>query len=294
MNLVTTVITRPLEIPPGVNRVALVVIAHADDAVLFCGGLIAELAACGYQIQVIRLTDDRWDSWGLDEQATMVRNKTEFDTAMQLLGVTQVHELGYQTDQLGDASETELRDILVSKIREIRPYLVVGFDPDSYLYEDNRDHVVLAEALAEALWCSGFDKHGHSTEGKGAAVSRAPFLPAHKWYFGRIVAEPTHHLDVTKHRKLLEDVIMEHQTMLNNMAHQMRLKAETATIDLNDFEPTDPVHLRLFANYLVDKTRTQGDALVERYRVIDDTDVRQFAAFVARAPNEAEIADARS
>lgn len=280
-SLVTSVTTRPLEIPRAKSSSALVVVAHADDAVLFCGGLIAELVAAGYRVHVLRLTDDRWDSWGLDEDQTILRNRAEFNSAMQRLGVSHAHELGYQTDHLGDASEVDLRNVLIEKIREIRPYLIVGFDPDSYLFEDNRDHVVLAEALAEAMWCSGFDKHAVASGAAGAVSEIAPFLVAQKWYFGRVVAEATHHLDVTKHRQLLEDTILEHETMINNMAHQTLLRASTADIHLHGFNPNNRDDLRLYAKFLVTKSRAEGDALIERYRVLGDEDLRELAAFVS-------------
>lgn len=115
-------------------------IAHADDLLLFIGGTIAALVKAGWQIGVVRATDDRWDSYQLTEMATIKANQVEFDNAMAKIGVSKVFELGLSTDLLADYSEVELRKQFIRSIREFKPYLILTFDPDSYLYEDNEDH----------------------------------------------------------------------------------------------------------------------------------------------------------
>ena len=93
-----------VEIEPGGERAILVVIAHADDLTLFVGGTVARWAEAGWRVMVVRVTDDRWDSVGLDEDATVLANRLEFETAAGILGVSAIVELGYPTDVLGDQS----------------------------------------------------------------------------------------------------------------------------------------------------------------------------------------------
>ena len=129
-----------LVIPSTHRKTGLVVIAHADDLVLFAGAAVLALIDAGWEIHVIRATDDRWDSWGIDAEETIARNQSEFRSALASLGISKVYDLGLATDQLGDQSEVELRNRIVDLIRSIRPYLIVTFDPDSIKYEDNEDH----------------------------------------------------------------------------------------------------------------------------------------------------------
>ncbi|MEM7023819.1 MAG: PIG-L family deacetylase, partial [Pseudomonadota bacterium] len=75
------------EIPPGDGRVVLLVVAHADDPALFLGGTLALWTEAGWQVVVVRVTDDRWDSAELSTAETIRRNKTEFDKAMKILGI---------------------------------------------------------------------------------------------------------------------------------------------------------------------------------------------------------------
>lgn len=258
-----------LKPPKSINKRALVAIAHADDLLLFIGGTISALISDGWQIGVVRATDDRWDSFKLSESQSIAANKSEFDQAMADLGVTQIFELGLATDQLADFSEVALRMEFIKIIRQFKPYLTITFDPDSYLYEDNEDHKKVAIAMAEANWASGFDKHPNAGD-----KQYSPYLPVAKWYFGREVAKPTHYFDVTKHLPKAIAATQLHKTMLTNMAHQVELKRQTIeddssiTIDLEQL-------LNKFADKIMKSNRInliKSVEYAEIFRVIDDSE----------------------
>ena len=262
---------KKLKIPDTNRRIAMVSIAHADDLLLFCGGAVSVLIKEGWKVTVVRATNDRWDSYGISESATIEANTKEFNLAMKELGITKVVDLNLDTDRLGDYSEVNLRSNYIDLIREIKPFLVITFDPDSYLYEDNEDHKKVAIAMAEAMWTAGFDKHPGLKQGE-----IKPFLPVSRWYFGREVAEPTHVLDVTANIEVLISATALHKTMLVNMARQWWLKGETAGISLNEFFKKVTKDASLFAEMLVKQSRRNKKLpkrYVEIYRVIDDTSV---------------------
>lgn len=249
----------------------MVSIAHADDLLLFCGGAVSVLIKEGWKVTVVRATNDRWDSYDISESATIEANTKEFNLAMKELGITKVVDLNLDTDRLGDYSEVNLRSNYIDLIREIKPFLVITFDPDSYLYEDNEDHKKVAIAMAEAMWTAGFDKHPGLKQGE-----IKPFLPVSRWYFGREVAEPTHVLDITANIEVLISATALHKTMLVNMARQWWLKGETAGISLNEFFKKVTKDASLFAEMLVKQSRRNKKLpkrYVEIYRVIDDTSV---------------------
>jgi len=261
-------VPKRLTSPKSKNKRALVVIAHADDLLLFVGGTICALVKDGWQIAVVRATDDRWDSYQLNEEKTTTANKTEFNQAMSAIGLSKLYELGLATDQLGDYSEVELRKQLIKVIREFKPYLTITFDPDSYLHEDNEDHKLVAKAMAEANWAAGFDKHPNSGE-----KQLPPHLPVAKWYFGRQVAEPTHYFDVTKYLGKAISAAKLHKTMLNNMARQLELKLQSMEDDTNiKFDLSD--QLDKFATKIMKNSRikqVKGVEYAEIFRVIDDS-----------------------
>ncbi|MCX6522874.1 MAG: PIG-L family deacetylase [Actinobacteria bacterium] len=215
-------------IPAGAGRVVLLVVAHADDVALFLGGTVAAWSDAGWRVAVVRVTDDRTDSVGLTEAATIAANHDEFRRAAAILGVDEIVELGYRTDALADISEVVLREQIIRQVRRLRPYALVTFDPDARHGEDNEDHRMVARATDEAFWTSQFDQHHpeHLAEGL------APHGCFERWYFGRQVVDPTDVVDIaaTLDRKI--DAACEHVTMMTNYANQLVLQARTGGWDL--------------------------------------------------------------
>ena len=213
----------PTVVAPGGGRTVLVVGAHADDPTLFCGGTIACWASQGWHVVVVRVTDDRWDSVGVDEATTITRSASELRAAMAELGVAQVVDLGRPTDTLADQSEVALRERVIWLIRSLRPHTIVTHDPHSGSGEDNQDHLVVGAAVAEACWCAQFDKHHpeHLVDGV------EPHGVFEQWYFGRPPAAVT---DVVDTGAVLDRTIaaaLHHELPLRNMVHQLRLQART-------------------------------------------------------------------
>jgi LmbE family N-acetylglucosaminyl deacetylase len=262
---------KKLKVPKTKNKVALVSVAHADDVLLFCGGAVITLIQAGWKVTVVRATNDRWDSFELDESATIAANAEEFNAAMKSIGVSKVIDLNLDTDRLGDFSEVTLRSKYIDLMRDVKPYLVITFDPDSYLYEDNEDHRKVAVCMAEAMWTSGFDKHPGEKPG-----NIQPFLPVVRWYFGREVAMPTHILDVTSHIDQLVATTSMHKTMILNMARQLWLKGQTAGISLDKFFTNVSTDVSFLSAMIVKKSRqkkAKSKKSFEIYRVIDDINV---------------------
>ena len=212
---------RPIE--PGAGRVVLVVVAHADDVALFLGGTVAAWSDAGWRVVVVRVTDDRWDSVGSDEESTIAANRAEFERSCAVLGVAEIVELGYPTDTLGDVSTVELRERIIHAVRTHRPYALVSFDPYAMYGEDNLDHIVVARAVDESFWTSQFDLH-HPEHFEAGLAPHGCFA---RWYFGRRVMDVTDVVDVsaTLDRKI--DASCCHRTMMLNFFNQMRLQADT-------------------------------------------------------------------
>jgi LmbE family N-acetylglucosaminyl deacetylase len=210
--------TRVIE--PGLGRVVLLVVAHADDVALFLGGTVAAWADAGWRVVVVRVTDDRWDSVGSDEASTVAANREEFERAAAILGVSEIVELGYPTDTLGDVSTVDLRERIIHAVRTHRPYALVSFDPYAMYGEDNLDHVAVARAVDESFWTSQFDLH-HPEHGL------APHGCFERWYFGRRVMDVTDVVDIsaTLDRKIEAGCC--HRTMMLNFLNQLRLQADT-------------------------------------------------------------------
>lgn len=257
-------------IDDGHGRCVLVVTAHADDAALFLGGTIARWAEVGWKVVVVRVTDDRWDSFGVDEATTIERNHGESREAAAALGVADVIDLGYQTDVLGDVSEVELREHMIRLVRSYRPYALVTFDPYAMYGEDNQDHVMVAAAVDEAFWTAQFDKHHPEHLREGLAVHGV----FERWYFGRRVTDVTDVVDISSTLGRKVAAAQCHRTPMRNFVHQLRLQARTGgwTVPLLDeaFESGDLDQLieMLVRGGATGTGARHGLAAAEEFRVV--------------------------
>ena len=201
---------------------AMVISPHADDAAAFCGATLAKFAEQGWKVVLVRVTDDSKDSFGLSVEETIQANTDELQQVAEILGISEIVELGYETDCLGDVSRVELRAKFVYLFRKYQPYAVFSFDPDG-LYENNLDHVVVAEAVDEAFWVSCFDKHHpeHFEEGL------EPFSVCERWYFARELPKATHAEEVTLQMGKKVDALCTHQTMMSHIFQQYRMQLKT-------------------------------------------------------------------
>jgi len=201
---------------------AMVISPHADDAAAFCGATLAKFADEGWNIVLVRVTDDRKDSVGLTIEETIAQNTKELHDAAAILGVREIVELGFETDTLADVPLGKLRERFVYLFRKHKPYTVFSFDPFG-LYENNQDHVRVAQAVDEAFWVSCFDKHypEHFDEGL------EPFSVCERWYFARQLPKVTRYEEVAKTIERKIDAVCAHREMMRNTIHQFQLQLKT-------------------------------------------------------------------
>lgn len=203
-------------------RTALMISPHADDAAAFCGGTLAKLAAEGWKVVVVRVTDDGKDSVGMTLETTRAKNAADLRVAAAALGVAEIVELGYETDRLADESLVKLRERMVYLFRKFRPYAVFSFDPYG-LWEDNQDHIRVAQAVYEAFWVSAFDLHHpeHFAEGL------KPFSVCERWFFGRELPRVNYVEDITEFIDQKVAALASHEAMIKNMLARYLLQLET-------------------------------------------------------------------
>jgi LmbE family N-acetylglucosaminyl deacetylase len=257
-------------IEPGLGRVILVVVAHADDVALFLGGTVAAWSDAGWRVVAVRVTDDRWDSVGSDEASTIAANREELERSSAVLGVAEIIEFGYPTDTLGDVSTVELRERIIREVRSHRPYALVSFDPYAMYGEDNLDHITVARAVDESFWTSQFDLHHPEHFDAGLA----PHGCFERWYFGRRVTEVTDVVDIsaTLDRKI--DAACCHRTMLLNFFNQLRLQAATGGWDIPAVDEAlaagrvDELLPRLLRSGAERLGATYGVGAAEEFRVV--------------------------
>jgi LmbE family N-acetylglucosaminyl deacetylase len=250
-------------------RTYMVIAAHADDAALWCGGLMLRWASEGHRVILVRATSDENDSIGLSREETIAVNKEQLQAAAHVLGVAEVVDLGFRDTLLTDAIRVELRDRLIHLYRQHRPYATCSFDPYSLLYENNQDHLTVAKAADEAFWMAMCDKYVPEDLDAG--------LPLHgvfeRWYFARRLPEVTDWFDIGTYIEHKIDAVLCHEVMLRDMMLQLRLQAATGGYRIPLLEEDANGSLQPFVEWLVRNDAgaagvRHGCAYAEEYRVI--------------------------
>lgn len=144
----------------------LAVLAHPDDETLGLGGTLARYAAEGVETYLVtathgqsgRFRDLRPGEAGHPgpERLAAIR-EAELHAAARLLGLREVHLLGYVDGRLDDADPREAVALIAVHVRRIRPHVVVTFAQDGGY--GHPDHVAIAQLTAAALIAAADPAH---------------------------------------------------------------------------------------------------------------------------------------
>jgi LmbE family N-acetylglucosaminyl deacetylase len=132
-------------------RSLLFVGAHPDDEVFFAGGTLARYVEEGTRVSIICATRGERGATGdlcSIEELPNIR-EAELISAMRVLGVTDVHFLPYEDQKLSTAPPDEIRRHLVQLIREIKPQIVITFDPEGA--NQHTDHMAISRFASDAV-----------------------------------------------------------------------------------------------------------------------------------------------
>jgi N-acetyl-1-D-myo-inositol-2-amino-2-deoxy-alpha-D-glucopyranoside deacetylase len=152
-------------VTPEKKRRILAVLAHPDDETFGMGGTLAMYAHQG--VQVFLLCATRGEVGEVDEKfmrgfaSIGERRESELRCAAKLLGITEVHFLGYRDSGMPGSPDNQHPQALVAQpldqvaadvvhfIRLIRPQIVLTFDPiGGYRHPD---HIAIQRATEKAF-----------------------------------------------------------------------------------------------------------------------------------------------
>ena len=131
----------------------LLIFAHPDDESFIAGGLVRGLADRGAEAALVTAT--RGDAGRVGEPPLCRREdlpavrEAELRQAAGILGIADVRLLDYRDKHLAEAPAAGIRDVLVRRIREHRPHVVISFDPGGL--NGHADHVAIARFAVDAV-----------------------------------------------------------------------------------------------------------------------------------------------
>src|SRR5262245_54929641 len=129
------------------RRVALVLMAHPDDAEFLCGGTLALLSRSGFEIHIATAANGDCGTATLKPEEIAAIRREEGRRAAAVLGGT-YHCLEGE-DLLVFYEETMLRraDAL---LRKVRPHLVITHNPQDYMPDHEQTSLIARAACFNA------------------------------------------------------------------------------------------------------------------------------------------------
>ncbi len=129
------------------------ILAHPDDETLGTGGILAKYGAEGVATYLVTATrgERGWfgrpEDYPGPERLGNIR-EAELYAAARELGVSDVRLLDYGDGQLDQADPQQVIAELASYIQQIRPHVIVTFDPNGYY--GHPDHIAISQFATSA------------------------------------------------------------------------------------------------------------------------------------------------
>ncbi|GAB4582104.1 MAG: PIG-L family deacetylase [Anaerolineales bacterium] len=156
---------------PSPSRV-LIIVAHPDDPEFPAAGTIANWTAQGVAVTYVIVTDGSKGSSepGMTSAQLIAMREVEQRNAAAVLGVTDVHFLGYEDGRV--VNNTDLKRDCVRLIRQYRPDVLITHDPTARIINNQRinhpDHRAVGDAVLDAVFPLARDRLNfpeHEAEG---------------------------------------------------------------------------------------------------------------------------------
>lgn len=170
-------------------RSLLLIFAHPDDETFLTGGVACRYSSGGTRVVLVTATRGESGKAGepplcTPEELPAMR-EAELRRAAAILGISELHLLGYRDRDLASAPPDQVREQLVSVIRACRPSVVVSFDPHGGNLHP--DHVAISRFAIDAVVAAADPRYVPAV-GPAHAVSRLVWTPGrHPW---QLVREP--------------------------------------------------------------------------------------------------------
>lgn len=121
------------------------VVAHMDDAEIYCGGTLRKYVERGDQVTVLVVTNGNKGSYVLSPEETTRVRREEQREACRRLGAQEPMFYDYEDDMMIDT--VQLRLDLVAAIRRVRPQVILTHTPA----DGSNDHSAVGTGVVKAL-----------------------------------------------------------------------------------------------------------------------------------------------
>jgi N-acetyl-1-D-myo-inositol-2-amino-2-deoxy-alpha-D-glucopyranoside deacetylase len=156
------------------RKVLLAVTAHPDDETFGMGGMLALYASREVDVYLVCATrgevGEARDEYLEGHQSVADMRVSELNCAAKVLGLSGVHLLDYRDSGMANTSDNyhphalaaqpieQVADEIIDLIRNVKPQVVVTFDPIGGYHHP--DHIAIHRATVEAFHAAGNESRG--------------------------------------------------------------------------------------------------------------------------------------
>lgn len=195
------------------RKVALVVVAHADDLEYNIGGTIARFVATGYDVYRAAVTDSArgtFDRNATTEEMAQI-GIAEAEAAGQVLGLKGNFFLGFPDSLLTDIHTAAIRERLMRIVRRLKADLLFTWDPWASR-DDHPDHVVAGRC---ARWATEFAPFPLMQPEHLGEEGVEPHWVTERYYFAkRPLPEADHAVDVSETLEIKIEALLKYESQM--------------------------------------------------------------------------------
>lgn len=188
------------------------IVAHPDDADIFCGGTLAKHADRGDEVTIVYMTRGEYGGSETTEAELAATREREAEAAADTLGADAVF-LDFKDGRVTYSMENRLT--LVNVIRELRPDAILTHFRDDM----HPDHRTTSRLVTDAYYMCSLPLLETEAE---------PCEPDNVYYFGKPTSsfEPEVHIDIGEYQETKEEAILQHQSQVEWLEEHGGIDAE--------------------------------------------------------------------
>lgn len=178
----------------------IAVVAHPDDADIFCGGTLAKHANRGDNVTIIYMTRGEYGGLDTTEAEVAATREREAEAAAETLGAEAVF-LDFKDGRVRYSMENRLQ--LVDVLREHRPDVVLTH----YRDDMHPDHRATSRLVTDAYYMCSLPL---------LETEYDPWEPQNVYYFGKPTSsfEAETYIDITDYQSIKEEAILQHESQV--------------------------------------------------------------------------------
>lgn len=190
----------------------LAIVAHPDDADIFCGGTLAKHADRGDDVTIAHLTAGEYGALEGSEDEIASRRKEEAKRAATTLGCDCTF-LGFSDGRVESTVDSRL--VLVDAIRRFEPDLIVTHHDDDM----HPDHRATSTLVTDAYYMASLPLVG---------TDHDPHDPRNVYFFGKPTSSftPREFIDISAYQDHKERAIRAHESQLTFLESHGGIDAE--------------------------------------------------------------------